>query len=159
MIKWEKKDADDQIWENVKIYFTDLYQSHTQYSKYLAKRSRFHECASNVKERENTKEESEATMMFAMMQEQHQEQLNDMQESNAEAKNTANAAMAEMAKIMQIMMDIMPGMNKPEVKNDIKTDTRTKQVKLWNNPGYVKRGQKMFPNCKRVVYHKPERCL
>ena len=64
-----------------------------------------------------------------------------------------------MAKNMQIMMATMPGMNKPEVKNDIKTDTRTKSVKPQNKPGYVKRDQKMFPNCKRVVYHKPERCL
>ena len=63
---------------NVKIYFTELYQSHTQYSKLLEKRSRFHESASNVKERENAKEEIEAAMMFAMIQEQHQEQLNAM---------------------------------------------------------------------------------
>ena len=54
LIKWEKKEAADQTWENVKIYFTELYQSHTQYSKSLVKRSRFHESASNVKERENT---------------------------------------------------------------------------------------------------------
>ena len=63
---------------NVKIYFTELYQSHTQYSKSLAKRSIFHESASNVKERENMKEESKATMMFAIMQEQHEELLNAM---------------------------------------------------------------------------------
>ena len=68
-------------------------------------------------------------MMFAMMQEQHQEQLKAMRESNVEAMKTANAAMAEKAKNMQIMMNTMPGMNKPEVKNDIKTDTRTKEVK------------------------------
>ena len=153
LIKWEKKEASDQTWENLKIYFTELYQSHTQYSKSLAKRSRFHESASNVKERENKKEESDATMMFAMIQDQHQEQLNAMRESNAEAMKTANAAMAEMAKNMQIMMATMPGMNKPEVEND----TRTKEVKPWNNPGYVKRDQKMCPDCKIVVYHKPER--
>ena len=49
-----------------------------------------------------------------------------MQESNADAMETANVAMAEMAKNMQIVMATMPGMNKLEVKNDIKTDTRTK---------------------------------
>ena len=42
--------------------------------------------------------------MSAMMQEQHQEQLNAMRESNAEAMKTANTAMVEMAKNMQIMM-------------------------------------------------------
>ena len=58
-----------------------------------------------------------------------------MQESNAEAMKTANASMSGMAKNMQIMMATIPGMNKPEVKNDIKTDTRTKEVKPWNKPG------------------------
>ena len=53
----------------------------------------------------------------------------------------------------------MPGMNKTEVENDKKNDTRTKGVKPWNKPGCVKRDPKMCPNCKRVVYHKPERCL
>ena len=159
LIKWEKKEAVDQTWTNVKTYLKELYQSHKQYSKSLAKWSRFHESASNVKERENKKEENDATMMFAMMQEQHQEQLNAMRESNAEATKMANTAMAEMAKNMQIMMAAMPGMSKTEVEDDKKNDTRTKGVKLWDKPGYVKRDPKMCPNCKKVVYHKPERCL
>ena len=127
MIKWEKKEAANQTWSNVKIYFMELYHSHTQYSKSLAKRSIFHESASNVKERENTKEESKATMMFATMQEKHQEQLNAMQESNAEAMKTSNVVMEEMAKNMQIIMATMPGMNKPEVNNDIKPTHRQKK--------------------------------
>ena len=51
LIKWEKKVAANQTGANVKIYFRELYQSHTQYSKSLEKRSRFHESASNIKER------------------------------------------------------------------------------------------------------------
>ena len=98
-------------------------------------------------------------MMFAMMQEKHQEQLNAMRESNAEATMMANTAMAEMAKNMQIMMAAMPGMSKTEVEDDKKNDTRTKGVKPWYKPGYVKREPKMCQNCKRVVYHKPEKCL
>ena len=159
MIKWEKKEAADQTWANVQIYFTELYQSHTQYRKSLAKRPRFHESASNVKERENKKEESDATMMFAMMHEQQQEQMNAIRERHEEAKKTVNAAMEEMTKNMQIMMATMPGMKKLEVENDKKNDTRTKEVKPRNKPGYVKTDQKMCPNYKRVVYHKPERCL
>ena len=50
--------------------------------------------------------------MFVMMQEQHQEQLNAMRESNTEAMKTENTAMAEMAKNMQIMMAAMPCMSK-----------------------------------------------
>ena len=60
-------------------------------------------------------------MIFAMMQKQHQEQLNAMQESNAEAMKTASKAMAEMAKNMQIMMATILVMNKSEVKNYKKT--------------------------------------
>ena len=29
LIKWEKKEAADQTWANVKTYFMELYQSHT----------------------------------------------------------------------------------------------------------------------------------
>ena len=76
--------------------------------------------------KEKKKEESDAAMMFAMMQEKHQEQLNAMQESNAEAMKTSNVVMEEMAKNMQIMMATMPGMNKPDVENDKKNDTRKK---------------------------------
>ena len=51
-------------------------------------------------------------MMFAMMQEQHQEQLNAMLKINAEVMKTVNTAMAEMANNMQIMMAEIPGMSK-----------------------------------------------
>ena len=46
-----------------------------------------------------------------------------------------------------------------EVEDEKKNDTRTKGVKPWDKPGYVKRDPKMCPNFKIVVYHKPERCL
>ena len=72
---------------------------------------------------------------------------------------TANAATAEMTKNMQIVMATIVGMNKLEVKNNINTNTRTKEVKPWNKPGYVKRDHNMCSNFKRLVYHKPERCL
>ena len=45
--------------------------------------------------KEKKKEENVPTMIFAMMKEQHQEQLNDVQERNAEAMKTENTAMAE----------------------------------------------------------------
>ena len=50
---------------------------------------------------------------------------------------TANAAMAEMANNMKIVMDTMTGINKPDVENDKKNDTRMKEVKQWNKLGYV----------------------
>ena len=94
LIKWEKKEAANKTWTNLKTYVTKLYQSHTQYRKPLAKRTRFHESASNIKEKENEKEENDAMMMFAMIKEQHQEQMNTMQESNSSAMKTANTVMA-----------------------------------------------------------------
>ena len=145
LMKLEKKEASDQTWENVKTYFTELYQSHTQYRKSLTKRTRFHETASNVKENENEREENDATMMFAMMQEQHQEELNAMRESNAAATKTASTAMSDMTKNMQIMMAAMPVMSKTAEEDNKKTDTRTKGVKPWDKPGYVKRDPKNVP--------------
>ena len=68
-------------------------------------------------------------MVFAMMQEQYQEQLNAVRESNAEAIETANTAMAEMAKNMKIVMATMPSMRKMEEENYKKNNTRTKGVK------------------------------
>ena len=159
MIKWEKKETADQTWANVKTYFTELYQSHTQYRKLLAKTIGFHERASNVKKKENEKEENYATVMFAMMQEQHQEQLNAMQESNAVAMKTENTAMAEMTKNMQIMMAAMQSMSKMVEENDKKTDIQKEGMKPWDKPGYVKRDPIMCPNCKRVLYKKPDKCL
>ena len=72
---------------------------------------------------------------------------------------TANTVMAEMAKNMQIMMAAMQGMSKTEDEDDKNTDIRTKGVKPWDKPGCNKRDSKMCPNCKRVVYHKPDKCL
>ena len=64
-----------------------------------------------------------------------------------------------MAKNMQIMMTAMPGMSKTAEEDYKKNDTWTKGVKQWDKPGYVKRVPKMCPNCKQVVYHKPDKCL
>ena len=60
--------------------------------------------AQAMSKKKKKKEENDATIMFAMMQEKHQEQLNATRKRNAEAMKTANTAMAEMAKNMQIMM-------------------------------------------------------
>ena len=162
MIKWEKKPAADQTWVNVKIYFAELYQSHTQYRKLLAKSTRFHESANNIKEKpkEAEKEENDVTMMFSMMQEQHHEQLNAIQEINTLAMKTANTTMAEMAKNMQIMMAAIPGMSSMADKENKKTNVGlARGMKPWDKPGYVKRDPKMCPDCKIVVYHKAGKCL
>ena len=97
--------------------------------------------------------------MFAMMQDQHQQQLNAMREINAAAMKTENVAMEEMAKNMKIMMAAMPGMRKTAQEDNKKTDTLTKGVKPWDKLGCVKRDPKMCPDCKRLVYHKPDKYL
>ena len=90
---------------------------------------------------------------------QHQEQLNAMRESNASEMKAANSEMIETAKNMQIMMAAMPGMNKTSEEDNKKTDTQIRGVKPWDKPSYVKRDPKTYPNCKRVVYHKSDKCL
>ena len=64
----------------VNIYFGRLYQDRTQFSRSKAgKRAKF-DNTNNIKEEavEIEKEENYVTMMFAVIHQQHQDQLNQM---------------------------------------------------------------------------------
>ncbi len=93
---------------NVNTYFTGAYQDLTQYSRATAsKRTRFVDSASHVKQEptnepradqpsEPMEERNDASMVFASMQKQHDDQLNQIKESQATAIEN-NKAMMEMA--------------------------------------------------------------
>ena len=87
LIEWEKKDGGDQTWAAVQTYFGGLYHDHKQYSKATAKRARMSKGMNNIEEnaKEQAAEKDDASMMFAMMQEQHSEQMNIMREQNEAA--------------------------------------------------------------------------
>ena len=84
LIKWEKKTEAEQTWDEVQTYFGELYHDHKQYSKATAKKARFAEGMSHVKSEQlppaAPAEKEDAAMLFAMMQEQHSEQMNQMRE-------------------------------------------------------------------------------
>ena len=64
-----------------------MYQYRTQFSRSTAgKRAKF-DRANNIKEEasEIEKEENESTMMFSIMHQQRQEQINQMKESDKQA--------------------------------------------------------------------------
>ena len=88
LIEWEKKMKANQNWEEVQSYFGELYHNHKQYSRATAKKAWFNDCLNNTQEDAANKkiaEQNDAAMMFAMMQQQHKEQVNQMKESNKAA--------------------------------------------------------------------------
>ena len=106
-------------------------------------------------------------MMVAIMQEQHQEQLNEMRESTKVAMAMAQTAMAQMAKQMSTIceanaMKEVPAStedkeNVPPGFESLKKKEVMKKKKTTRPPSTKK--PYMCPNCKREVYHKPECCL
>jgi len=92
MVARENKPAIDQTWANLQTYFTEKWLERRQYSAATAKQSRFKEAALAAQEQAAATEEGEAqAMMFALLQEQHQSQL----EAMAAANKVAIEAMME----------------------------------------------------------------
>ena len=90
-IKCEKKATSDKTWSNVRKYSGELYQYRTQFSRSTTgKRDKF-DRTNNIKEEaaKIEKAENDATMMFTMIQQQQQEQLNQMKDSNKQALEIA----------------------------------------------------------------------
>jgi hypothetical protein len=119
MIDWESKDDAEKTWNNVKIYFTALYQSHEQFSKATARNSTFREKANMARQlppsidtptatstMSSTSGPTEAAMMMAALQESHQEQLNRMQEGHEKALTMATEAMTQMAAQVRAISDL-----------------------------------------------------
>ena len=107
LIEWEQKAEVDKTWPNVQTYFGKLYHDHKQYSKATAKKARFTDGMNHVKSEPMppgpTAEKEDAAMMFAMMQEQHSEQMNQMREQNKATLDMAQQGMREMAAMMKTM--------------------------------------------------------
>ena len=98
-IKWEKKATSDKTWSNVRKYSGELYQYRTQFSRSTTgKRDKF-DRTNNIKEEAARieKEENYGTMMFPMMHQQHQEQINQMKESNKQALEMVHQSIKQMA--------------------------------------------------------------
>ena len=171
LIEWEKKDGDDQTWAAVQTYFGGLYHDHKQYSKATAKRARMSEGMNNIEEaaKEQAAEKDDASMMFAMMQEQHSEQMNIMRVQNeaAMAQNKAALAMAQtqmekMAMLMAAMSDSVDADKENAAPNP------RKRKKIKKEPGVTGLGpklpmfswadRKVCKNCNQLVCHFAKDC-
>ncbi len=83
MVAWENRPAVNQTWTNLQTYFTKKWLERSQYLAATAKQSRFKEAALAAQEQVAATEEGEMqAMMFALLQVQHQLQLEAMAPAN-----------------------------------------------------------------------------
>ncbi len=83
MVAWENRPAIDQTWTNLQTYFMEKWLERHQYLAATAKQLRFKEAALAVQEQAAATEEGEMqALMFALLQEQHQLQLESMVAAN-----------------------------------------------------------------------------
>ena len=171
MIEWEKLADADQTWTRVQEFFNDAYHDETQYATATSKKSRLNDQANSIEDgaTEQTAQESDAAMMFAMMQQQHQEQLNQMKESNEKVMEMAQRTIKEMAAQMTALVNAMAD-GKPPTKNSIKQEddkeneppntgrrnfsahVPTKRLPMHDKPQLCK-------NCGKTVRHFEKDCM
>ena len=172
LIKWEKMESNAQTWEAAQEYFSDLYHDHNQYLKATAKKARFETCdqLNNIEEvNEEAAKKDDAAMMFAMMQEQHQEQMNQMRESNKAALEMAQQSMKEMAAMMKAMNgrgndNATDKENTPPNVNKVKKEHEERAKSKRNALGpkkemYSYANRKVCTNCNQLVQHYPKYCF
>jgi hypothetical protein len=83
VVAWENRPAVDQTWTNLQTYFMEKWLERRQYSAARTKQSCFKEAALAAQEQAAATEEGEMqAMMFALLQEQHQSQLEVMAMAN-----------------------------------------------------------------------------
>ncbi len=94
MVAWENRPTINQMWTNLQTYFTEKWLKRRQYSAATAKQSPFKEAALAAQEQAAATEEGKTqVIMFALLQEQHQLQLEAMAAAN---KATMEAIMERM---------------------------------------------------------------
>ena len=143
MLGWENKPAVDQTWTNLQAYFTEKWLERKQYSATTAKQSRFKEAALAAQEKEAAEAEGETqAMLFAMLQEQHNKQIAQM-----EATNKAN---------MDAMMERMNALVAAGANKENTPPTGT--TPAAGGPKRPRAKKHHCPNCKKMVLHKAQDC-
>ncbi len=120
----------------------------------MAKQSCFKEAALLARETAATDEEGETqTMLFAMLQEQHEKQMATMAASN---KANIDAMMERMNTLVTAGGGRRSNGNEntPPVRNTTPAGNSTG----GNKTKKPKRKRKLCPNCKTFVYHAPDKC-
>jgi len=145
MVAWENKTTAQQTWQALQDYFTEKWLERRQYSQATAKQSRFKDAALAAQEIAAAEEEGEASaMMFALLQEQHQAQLDAMATANQKA--------------MDAMFERMNAIVSGSTKGQDKENTPPAGNANPRNNGGTKRNKKKCPHCGKMVFHKPADC-
>jgi hypothetical protein len=153
MVAWENRPAADQTWTNLQTYFTEKWLERRQYLAATAKQSRFKEAALATQEQAALTEEGEMqAMMFALLQEQHQSQLELMAMVN---KATIEAMMEQINAFIAAQGGRQSPANKentpPLTNGDKKNNQDIKARRPRCKPT-------LCPHCKVLVYHKADKC-
>jgi hypothetical protein len=151
MVAWENKTMAQQTWAALQTYFTDKWLERKQYSATTTKQSRFKEAALLAQETAAAEEEGESqVMLFAMLQEQHDQQI-----ATRAATNKAN-----MDAMMERMNALVAGKggNRCTVPNQ-QPDKENISPEDTNQPKKPRKKKTLCPHCKKFVLHKPENCL
>ena len=162
LIEWEKKAAADQTYANVETFFGELYHDHTQYSRATAKRARFNESANSIRDKkvaveEKVAKQDDAAMMFSMMAEQHQEQLNQMRESNKAAMELAQQSMKQMAAQMAMMCGKIAKQTPTDNAYTAVVDKENAPPNTKKKLGINGEEAKLCKNCGKLGFHKPSK--
>jgi hypothetical protein len=151
MLLWENKPAINQTWPNLQTYFTKKWLEWKQYLAMTAKQSCFKEAALLAWETAAAEEEGETqAMLFAMLQEQHDNQMAAMA-----APNKAN--MDAMMEWMNMLVAIVGGRRSNDKENTplARNTTPTGGGAGGNETKKPKRKRKLCPNCKMFITTPP----
>jgi hypothetical protein len=154
IVAWENRPAVNQSWINFQTYFTEKWLKRHQYSAAMAKQSCFKEAALAAQEQAAATEEGETQgMMFALLQEQHQLQI--------EAMAMANKATTEaMMECMNALVAAQGGKRKPQEdkENTPPLTNAGKDNDQDNKPRGIRCKKTLCPHCKALIYYKPNKC-
>jgi hypothetical protein len=153
MVAWENRPAVNQTWTNLQTYFKEKWLERCQYSAATAKQSRFKEAALAAQEQAAATEEGKTqAMMFVLLQEQHQLQLEAMAAANKATMEVMmermNALVAAQGGKRELQVDKE---NTPPLTNaskDNNQDTKTRSIRCKKT---------LCPHC-NALYHKPDKC-
>jgi hypothetical protein len=153
MVAWENRPAFDQTWKNLQTYFTEKWLERCQYSAATAKQSRFKEAVLAAQEQAAATEEGGMqAMMFALLQEQHQSQLELMAAAN---KATMEAMMEQINALVAAHGGRKP---LPNIENIPPPKNGGKENGKDTKARGIRRKMPLCPHCKVLVYHNPEKC-
>ncbi len=97
MVVWENRAVANQTWPNLQAYFTEKWLKRKQYLATTAKQSQFKEAALLAQETAAAKEEGETqVMLFAMLQEQQDKQMETVAATNKANMDTMIEQMSTM---------------------------------------------------------------